>query len=65
MVECILAAYNLLHPSFIIQTSNLSFQVIIFGPSSLNSPDIKSLVKGGHLDLSLPERLLRVFDLSI
>lgn len=36
-----------------------------FGPSSINSPDINIRVKGGHLDLSLPERLFRVFDLSI
>lgn len=51
------------HPSLIIQTSKFSFQVISLHGSSVTSPDMSIRDKGGHLDLSLPARLLALEEL--
>jgi hypothetical protein len=48
----------LLYPSLIIQMSIFSFHVIGRGWWSLISPDMSIRVRGGHLDLSFPDRLL-------
>jgi hypothetical protein len=56
---------DLRHPSLTIQMSNFSLNDSTCGPSSVSSPDINILVSGGHLDLSLPDRLRTVPHLSI
>lgn len=51
------------HPSLIIHTSKFSFHVISLHGSSVTSPDMSIRDKGGHLDLSLPDRLLALEEL--
>ncbi|KAA6411363.1 MAG: hypothetical protein FRX48_04643 [Lasallia pustulata] len=58
------AMNNLQYPSFTIHRSSFSLHTRFLGDSAPISPDINSLVSGGHLDLSLaPDHILALSDI--